>query len=362
MDPRFGYTFPAIRGTQAGREYYTSMCPLRLIPKIFYFDEEEAELSPEQRAQRTLNRTRVPEIAQYILDNPKDYAFSAITASIDGEVSFTAIGAGPDESRVGLLTVPMDARFIINDGQHRRAAIEAAIRERPELGDESIAVVFFIDRGLARCQQLFADLNRYAVRPSKSIGVLYDHRDDLAQIARLVVMKSRVFGDLVEMERSSLSARSRKLFTLSAIYTATAALLSGLEIADQQKATDLAIDYWDEIAKHIPEWQLVREGRVSSGEIRQDFIHSHGIALHAFGNVGNHLFAMNTQDWRAKLKPLRKINWSRTNTSLWEGRAMIGGRLSKATQNVVLTTAAIKRLLGLGLTTEENKLSDAMRG
>ena len=122
MDPRFGYTFPAIRGTQATREYYTSMCPLRLIPKIFYFDEEEAELSPEQRAQRTLNRTRVPEIAQYILDNPKDYAFSAITASIDGEVSFTPIGAGPDDSKVGLLSVPMDARFIINDGQHRRAA------------------------------------------------------------------------------------------------------------------------------------------------------------------------------------------------------------------------------------------------
>jgi DNA sulfur modification protein DndB len=362
MDPRFGYNFPAIRGTQASREYYTSMCPLRLIPKIFYFDEEEAELSPEQRAQRTLNRTRVPEIAQYILDNPKDYAFSAITASIDGEVSFTPIGAGPDDSRVGLLTIPMDARFIINDGQHRRAAIEAAIRERPELGDESIAVVFFIDRGLARCQQLFADLNRYAVRPSKSIGVLYDHRDDLAQIARLVVMKSRVFGDLVEMERSSLSARSRKLFTLSAIYTATGALLNGLEIADQQKATDLAIDYWDEIAKHIPEWQLVRDGRVSSGEIRQDFIHSHGIALHAFGNVGNHLFRTNTRDWRGKLKPLRKINWSRTNATLWEGRAMIGGRLSKATQNVVLTTAAIKDLLSLEKTVEEVKLSVAMKG
>jgi hypothetical protein len=41
---------------------------------------------------------------------------------------------------------------------------------------------------------------------------------------------------------------------------------------------------------------------------------------------------------------------------------MIGGRLSKATQNVVLTTAAIKLLLGLSLTAEENKLSDAMRG
>ena len=47
-DVSFGYSFPAIRGIQAGREYYTSMCPMRLIPKIFYYDEEEAELAPEK--------------------------------------------------------------------------------------------------------------------------------------------------------------------------------------------------------------------------------------------------------------------------------------------------------------------------
>jgi DNA sulfur modification protein DndB len=361
MDPRFGYTFPAIRGVQATREYYTSMCPLRLIPKLFYFDEEEAALSPELRAQRTLNRTRVPEIASYILAHRKDYAFSALTASIDGEVRFDSLGSDPNASRVGLLHVPMDARFIINDGQHRRAAIEAAIRERPELGDESIAVVFFIDRGLERCQQLFADLNRHAVRPSKSIGVLYDHRDDLAQIARLVVIKSRIFGDLVEMERSSLSPRSRKLFTLSAIYTATAALLHEQELADRKSATDLAISFWEEVAKYLPEWQMVLDGKVSSGEIRQDFIHSHGIALHALGHIGNYLLCAYSDDWKPKLKTLRKINWSRSNSALWEGRAMVGGRLSKATQNVVLTTAAIKQGLRIPLNAEEQKLEMARR-
>ena len=361
MDPRFGYTFPAIRGVQATREYYTSMCPLRIIPRLFYFDEEEAELSPELRAQRVLNRNRVPDIANYIITNPKDYAFSAITASIDGSVQFSPLGTDAHTSRIGLLHVPMDAKFIINDGQHRRAAIEAAIREKPELGDESIAVVFFIDRGLERCQQLFADLNRYAVRPSKSIGVLYDHRDDLAQIARLVVIKSAVFGELVEMERSSLSARSRKLFTLSAIYTATNALLEGLDLADQKAATEVAIEFWEEVASHIPEWQRVREGKISSGEIRQDYIHSHGIALHAFGNIGNFLLRNKEPSWKAKLKALRKINWSRSNYSLWEGRAMVGGRLSKATQNVVLTTAAIKKALQIPLNPEEERLNTAMR-
>jgi DNA sulfur modification protein DndB len=361
MDARFGYTFPAIRGIQAQREYYTSMCPLRLIPKIFYFDEEEAALGPELRAQRTLNRNRIPEIANYMLNNLQDYAFSAITASIDAEVNFEPLGSEPNASRVGLLQVPMDARFIINDGQHRRAAIEAAIRERPELGDESIAVVFFIDRGLERCQQLFADLNRYAIRPTKSIGVLYDHRDDMAQLARLVVLKSRIFGDLVEMERSSLSARSRKLFTLSAIYTATGALLEKIEVPNQESAIELAVGFWEEVARYLPEWQAVRDGKVSSGEIRQDFIHSHGIALHALGHVGNYLLLTFPDDWKTKLKSLRKIDWSRNNSALWEGRAMIGGRLSKATQNVVLTTVAIKNALGLPSTPEEGKLEKARR-
>ena len=58
-------TFSAIRGIQAGREYYSAMCPLKVVAKIFIFDDEE--ISPELRAQRSLNKTRIPEMARYIL-------------------------------------------------------------------------------------------------------------------------------------------------------------------------------------------------------------------------------------------------------------------------------------------------------
>ena len=166
----FAYNFPAIQGVQAGREFYVSMCPLRLLPRLFQFDDEV--LQPELRAQRVLNRGRVPEIARYIVGNPDSYTFSAITASIDGDVEFASIGQdSPAALRMGTLTVSMESRFIINDGQHRRAAIEAALQEAHKLGDETIAVVFFIDRGLQRCQQMFADLNRHAVKPSASLGI-----------------------------------------------------------------------------------------------------------------------------------------------------------------------------------------------
>lgn len=361
MNDSFEYVFPAIRGVQARREYYISMCPLRLIPKIFIFNEEE--LVPELRAQRVLNKSRLPEIAQYILNNRENYTFSAITASVDADVRFEPLGTGNETRRLGSLHIPMSAKFIINDGQHRRAAIEMALRENPDIADESIAVVFFLDIGLERCQQMFADLNRYAIRPSKSLGVLYDHRDDVAQLAKLVVFKSPVFRDVVDMEHSTLSLKSRKLFTLSAIYTATSALLLNLDKGRIKDNAELAAAFWEEAAKQFPEWQMVRERRMPASDVRRDFIHSHGIALQAIGRVGNCLMQNGSGGWKRPLAKLRNLDWSRANAKLWEGRAMIGGRVSKAGHNVTLTTNAIKNHLGLPLTPDEQRIEDAfLRG
>ena len=163
------YSFTALRGIQAGHEYYLVMCHLKLIPRIFLFDEPE--VPPELRAQRLLNKSRIPEIARYIVNHPKEYTFSAITASIDGDVDFIPLAANGVTRNMGELRVDMQARFLINDGQHRRAAIEEALKIRPDLGDETIAVVFFLDIGLKQSQQMFADLNRHAVKPSSSVAL-----------------------------------------------------------------------------------------------------------------------------------------------------------------------------------------------
>src|SRR5207253_11230330 len=102
-----------------------------------------------------------------------------------GEVRFEPANKEADRAfDVGFLVVSMSARFVINDGQHRRAAIEAALEEQPDLGGETIAVVFYVDAGLHRSQQLYADLNRHALRPTQSLGILYDYRDPLAGLAR----------------------------------------------------------------------------------------------------------------------------------------------------------------------------------
>ena len=354
-DSGYSHSFPAIRGTQAGRVFYIAMCPLKVIPKIFVFDEEE--VPPELRAQRSLNRARVPEIASYLIENTNNYILSALTASVDSEnITFTAYADSGPASNMGTLGIPMDVNILINDGQHRRAAIERALGEKPELGQDNIPVLFFDDVGLVRSQQMFADLNKYAVRPSYSLGTLYDHRDPSSELARYLANTCLAFKGITELEKSTISNRSTKLFTLSGIKRASRALLHKAnkdKITTQEK--EIARDFWDAVAGHIPDWERARERTVATADLRQNFVHSHGVALHALGVLGANLLIDHPKNWKNYLKKLSNLDWSRSNTDLWEGRALVHGRISKSTTNVLLTSNLIKNHLGLPLKPEEAK-------
>jgi DNA sulfur modification protein DndB len=111
----------------------------------------------------------------------------------------------------------------------------------------------------------------------------------------------------------------------------------------------------------MPEWELVRKSRLTSGEIRKDFLHSHGVAIQSLAITGNQLLNENPKDWKKKLGLLKNIDWSRQNTKVWEGRALIAGKVSKNSTNVSLTTNAIKQKLGLELSPEEKRLEQAYK-
>ena len=338
-----------------------AMCPLRQIPRLFTYDNED--IPPDERAQRTLNKARIPEIAQYILDNPQEYVFSSITVSIDGKARFEPSAQTGLGSKVGQLIIPSLAKLIVNDGQHRRAAIVEALKHNPELGYETMSVVFFLDAGLRRSQQMFADLNQHAVRPTKSLSILYDHRSPLARLTLKVADTVPDFKGFVEFERTTLSNRSIKLFTLSSLFQATKALLgkrsNAAKITDQEE--QLTIEFWTEVTHHIPEWDLLAKREVSASALRKDYVHAHGVVLHALGLMGHTLVTEHPKDWKKRLKLLEGIDWNRANARLWEGRAMIGGRLSKAHSNVILTSALLKHQLGLPLTGEEERMEKGLQ-
>lgn len=316
------FIFPAVKGTQAQREYYTSMVPLEVIAKIFQFAGEE--LPPDVRSQRILNKSRIPEIRDYILANPDSYVFSALTVSVDGTMEFQAVSdAAP---QIGTLRISMTSRFLINDGQHRRAAIAEAIKINPALKNEHISVVFYQDEGLLRSQQIFSDLNRYAIKPTKSINILFNSREESSIVAKRVIEEVAVFKGLVEKERTAISNRSKALFTLSAIGTATSELLAGLDLPLQEKIA-LAKDYWSAVGRYIPQWNQVKTGEIKSSDIRKDYICSLSITLVALGYAGNAIVQQHPGTWKDTLKKLSDIDWRKTNPE-WDNLVFVNGRVA----------------------------------
>ena len=333
------FIFPAVKGVQAQKEYFASMVPLEVIAKIFQFADEE--LPPEVRSQRILNKSRIPEIRDYILENPDSYVFSSITVSVDGDMEFHP--ASEDNPQIGTISISMTSRFLINDGQHRRAAIAEAIKINPKLKNEHISVVFYRDEGLLRSQQMFSDLNRYAIKPTKSINILFNSREESSIIAKRIIEEVDVFKGLVEKERTAISNRSKALFTLSAICTATNELLADITLPLQDKV-DLAKRYWNAVGAHIVEWNKVKSGEMKSSDVRKDYICSLSITLVALGYAGNAIVQESPEMWEEHLEKLAHVDWRKSNPE-WENLVFVNGKVAANRSTQKATSNYIKSIL-----------------
>jgi DNA sulfur modification protein DndB len=344
-------SFPVMRGNMGGRQYYSLLIPLSEIPHMFKFNDWE-HCTPEMRAQRVLNKARVPDIASYILENEDGYLFSSITASYSCPVKFIP---SAESAEVGTLEMELEnVEFIINDGQHRCAAIAAALKENPALGKEKISVLLFETESSERLQQMFSDLNRFVQKTSKSLGMLYDHRDNLSAITMEVSEQVDVFRGMVDKEKVTIPLRSAYLFTISALYEANEELL-GKNIAKKESPAyeellKAAVEYWTELSKIIDDWRKVKNGELSASELRQEKINTHAVVLRALGGVGRILLAKYPQGWQAKLKLLEKVDWRKSVNSsanpLWDDVCITAGSVVSNRQARAATLAVLLREIG----------------
>src|SRR5438445_111597 len=345
---------PAMQGTIGGRIYYATLMKLNAVPKMFSF-RDWAEFTPEDREQRVLNKKRVPDIAKYILDNEDGYLFASITASFKCPVDFAPVNGN------GLGTLSMEfeeANFVINDGQHRCAAIAAAIKENPALGEETISVLLFPYESRDRVQQMFSDLNRFVVKTSKSLDILYDKRDVLSSFTLDGLERVSVFMNMVDKDALSLPVRSPKLFSLSALYDANEELLKNVRVSTEPSHAEMvgvAVDFWTEVAKFIPAWTKVKNGDLKALELRQESSSSHAVVLRALGAIGADLLKEDPQEWKSHLTDLSTVDWSKKNRD-WENVCIIANSVVSNRQARFATKAYLKRHLKMSLNEAEERV------
>lgn len=355
---QYQVSVPAMRGKMGSRTYYSCLMPLSAIQSMFKFDPDErqwTDLSPEQREQRALNKSRIPDITSYILKNEEDYLFASITASYKSHpifVPFAKSEDDEDEGNIGTLKLKLGDELTINDGQHRCAAIAEAIKQNPELASQTISVLLFPWENIKRVQQMFTDLNRHVVKTSKSLDVLFDNRDPISIATMFALDKVPVFKELTEKVDASLKAKSTKIFTLAALYDANSDLLKEHENDGvEDKARRLA-EYWTAVSEHMDDWTKVLKGQRTATELRAESISAHSTILRALGGLGSEL--LKDHNWRDRLITLEHIDWSKKNPD-WQNVCIVANSVVSNRQARAAAKAYIKSHLGMSITEAEQR-------
>ena len=353
---------PAMRARIGVTDYFVSVMTLgeaaRMIDYAEAVDGWTSETPPELKMQRKLNVQRVErEMVPYLVAND-DHFYSALTvevrtASRNGEcgVAFESTTRFPGGIEFGQLTLDGTESLYALDGQHRLKSIELAIRQRPELAGEHIALILVPFGDIAQSQTLFSDLNRNAKTPSKSISLLFAHRDPHARIAKQVAEESALLRGRMNFESTSLSANARQFMTLSTLYEMTRTLLGdvGTDVGEEEEArlASEVVAVLDCLTEAVPAWRLVRDDEEHPAYLRQRELAGHGVAQRALSHLAHLARETSPSAWSELLKRLRGVvDWRLTNP-IWQGVALQGGRVNNTSTSIQLLADELAGAIGL---------------
>ncbi len=322
----FCFEIPAVRGIQAGREFFTINAPFGVLQRLVAFDTGNVLA----RSQRDVNPTRAKKVSQYIQDNLDTYVLTSLTGVINERPEFIE----SEHANVGLLKVSMDSEILLFDGQHRTTGIIDALKNTVELRSHNIPLMLFLDMTLPERQQAFSDINGHTVKPSTSISDTYNQRDDLPKLVVEMANELAVFEGLVDFERNVIGKNSDYLFPVKILKDATARLLgvkTNAKLTDEQR--EITREFWQACAKPLL-WQAFRCWDDSADEFRAGYISSHGVFLNALGVVGQCLLAQyGNVD---KLADLSTLNIRR------DSDVFVGRCIDEVTGNMLTNVTAIK--------------------
>lgn len=353
--------FPALRGRMGELEFCVLVMKLGEVVKHVGYAEDvqhwDDGIPAEHKKQRKLNMQRiVNEMVPYLTVNP-DHFYAAITVELErpgdpanGMVFQPVAG----QEALGVVRFDGTEQLMALDGQHRLKSIDLALKEQPDLSRESIAVLVVPGRGYRRSQQLFSDLNRYAKQPSKTLNLLFEHREFFARVAKGVADKAASFQGRVNLETNSLGRKTRHHVTLAVLYECVVSLLEGSYAEGEKDPTKLseAVDtvvhvYDDVVFAALPDFKRILGGELMPYDLRCKYIYSHSVGQQAMAKAIRACRDHFGTKWEEVVRTgFATIDWKITNIE-WEGSAVQGGAIQTRRQNVEHTATVIKLKLGV---------------
>lgn len=192
---------PAIRSKIGDWTFYVSTLSFSQVAKFVSSVDDELHKSEglKELIQRSVTNNYLS-IKEYIINQPESFFNSLVLAVYNDYPDWTSVEIKFQDfetHKIGLLSFPGKHKIFPLDGQHRVEGIKAAIQEKPELGDQSIGVIFVGHKndelGMRRSRRLFSTLNRYAKPVTMDDIIALDEDDSVAIITRYLLEEFELF-------------------------------------------------------------------------------------------------------------------------------------------------------------------------
>jgi DGQHR domain-containing protein len=265
----------------------------------------------------------VESYAQYIVN-----VFDGQDGMAPPIILFTEKALQTDETEGGHASVqiPWDVQLVAIDGETQLAARFEAANIKEDTKNEFVTVVFCHDRTVQWARQVFHDLNLLAVRPNAALGLSFDERDPLTQVAREVGDTIPFFKGRVNTKRRQLGSRDKDVLTFTALRGACVTLAEGIGgVKYGAKPVTISKERIPAIKSAALEWfEGVAKTIGPAIENRSQTLAGASSVMSAIGAMGHELVDLQEADKRAELcksalKKLRDVNWEKAKH--WEGIA-----------------------------------------
>lgn len=194
---------PVIKGRIGNWKYYSGVMTFKDISTSVTASIGELYKAPclSEELQRGLT-SNYESIRDYILKDDERFFNAIILAIYDGDPKWLEVefkDAEKDFCNVGFLEFSGKEIIFPVDGQHRVAGIIEALKNRPELCDEEVPVVFIAhkntDDGKKKTRKLFSTLNRRAKPVGQNENIALDEDDVCSIITRDLIQEFELFSN-----------------------------------------------------------------------------------------------------------------------------------------------------------------------
>lgn len=332
--------FQGVRGIQAGRPQYATVWSLSLLLRMV----EESLTRGLAFGEESSDSRFVTDLASGFAADDDLVFDQPILLGIIGPIEFRS---SESEPILGAIRMDPTNRIEILDGLHRLAAVQRAALPAARIAGLTVPVIISPIATAAELAKRREAITRPATATKRAQAAARLSNAIHRAIAKDSIDRSPFLSRAIDLNTSTLSRRSGRLFTFTGYARACRPLLAGPLANVKPSGSEHLTAYWQYLGDILTPWRRFTAKAATASELRETTVLGTYSILAALGLLGARLLAERPDDWQAHTAALAAIDWRRNNP-LWHGTIITDCRKQKSDEVIQAAFRLLLDTCGLG--------------